>query len=549
MAGTDNTLTATLRLRYGDYSSWVHSNRKLAEGEAAVAVFKAPTAHTLGETDDVPANTPPVMGLKIGDGTKTFNQLPWVQAVASDVYNWAKQDTKPTYTADEIDGLADFIRQHGGSGGGESGGGETPVTSGSTYRIDYNTNTQKYFLQYYNEEQHVWNNASGDEIDLSSILARIAYLENWANGSYSNIGNIQVALSDKIYAEIMTDLEDLRYTDNAEANQFVTRVTQTNGMIRVYRSPLSATNITSGILPTEYGGTGLDTVGANQVLVGSTRGSITTKQFVTQIDNQLNSTDVFATVGAIKDYVEEKTANLSGAMHFIGQTYITITNGSNQDPQIYNYEFSEAQPGDVILANETQEFVWTGDSWALLGDEGSYAIKGSIVNADISTNANIAISKINGLQDLLDSKVDAVAGKQLSTYDYDKTEKDKLTEIYTGAWENVIENIFLDGKQLTVGTYNNLDKSINIVTAPFELYIDDTLQEVQNNQLYLYSNDLNTILGARVPNDGQYENITITNKMLELSRIAKTGDIKDLTQEEDTYIIIDCGASNTDTHS
>lgn len=47
------------------------------------------------------------------------------------------------------------------------------------------------------------------------------------------------------------------------------------------------------------------------------------------------------------------------------------------------------------------------------------------------------ISTINGLQDVLDSKVDEVVGKQLSTEDYTTVEKSKLAGIATGAEVNV----------------------------------------------------------------------------------------------------------------
>ena len=46
---------------------------------------------------------------KVGDGSSTFANLPWASARAADVYDWAKAATKPTYTASEIQGLADYI--------------------------------------------------------------------------------------------------------------------------------------------------------------------------------------------------------------------------------------------------------------------------------------------------------------------------------------------------------------------------------------------------------------------------------------------------------
>lgn len=53
-------------------------------------------------------NEPAVL-MKIGDGETAFNDLEYVSARAADVAKWAKAAMKPTYSASEIDGLADYI--------------------------------------------------------------------------------------------------------------------------------------------------------------------------------------------------------------------------------------------------------------------------------------------------------------------------------------------------------------------------------------------------------------------------------------------------------
>jgi hypothetical protein len=68
-----------------------------------------------------------------------------------------------------------------------------------------------------------------------------------------------------------------------------------------------------------------------------------------------------------------------------------------------------------------------------LGDEGSYAIKGSITNADIAEEADIAQDKIAGLVSDLEDKVDKVEGKNLSTNDFDNEYKFKLDHIEDNA--------------------------------------------------------------------------------------------------------------------
>ena len=105
----DNTLNnIRLSLKYDTLANWNTSSLVLNAGEVGIAVIS--DSKTLNrDTAQSPQNTPPAIALKVGDGTHTFSQLPWLQAVAGDVYAWAKAATKPTYTATEISGLSDYI--------------------------------------------------------------------------------------------------------------------------------------------------------------------------------------------------------------------------------------------------------------------------------------------------------------------------------------------------------------------------------------------------------------------------------------------------------
>lgn len=598
----DHVIETRLLLRYATYSQWLNSEVILAPGEAAVAIFRY--SHNLGYSDSEPENTPPAVGLKIGDGEHYFNELPWVQGIAADVYAWAKEENKPTYSANEIEGLAEYINQHGSGGGG--GGG----SSAGGYRIVYDSATSKYILQQYNESTGEWENTDSN-IDLASILNRIDTIERWANGARTRLGNIEMPLAEYIYEEVINYMNTLDYNDISVDHQFVTSVTQRDGKISVTRSALSASDITTGVLSVERGGTGITHLEDDDVLIGTEDGTITTKKFVTDMDGA--SRAAFATVGAIKDFVNEKTEGLTGAMHFIGESTVPITENSRVDPQILDYNFRNAQPGDVILANNAQEYVWTGSSWRLLGDEGSYAIKGSIRNADIAENANIDQAKIDGLTDALDSKVDKVEGKQLSTNDYTNEEKDKLSDIESGAQvnliehlivndvearpngektinltipvlteeqinkinaaeANVIEHIFVNGAEVNPSTINLQPKSVNIAHVMTEQEVEkltnieegaqvnkvETISfnggdpiaanaETKNIDITIDASALHlTVLeGARYPTgNNSYTSIDKdqTGKILELSKVAATGNIDDLVQTT-SYIILNCGSS------
>ena len=453
---SDKILPVSFQLRYDTYNNWMNSSNILMPGEIAIAAIY--NNNIIAPSDMTPSSIAPEVGIKIGDGLHYFSELPWLQAIAGDVYNWAKTVNKPTYTATEITGLAEYIAAH--SSGGGSGGGGTGVSS--SYRIIYDSSASKYILQYYDDTDEEWKAATGDEININSILTRLNTIERWANGAKTQLGNIELPITALVYDEVIGYINKIDVNDAAIAHQFVTQVQQIDGKIQVSRSIITAADIASGVFNTNQGGTGLTQVEDGEVLVGSLSGNITTKTFVTEIDPSDRAS--FATVGAIIDYIADRTEGLTGAMHFIGESSVVInTNVNNHvDPQITGYNFKNAQPGDVILANNAQEYVWTGTEWRLLGDEGSYAIKGSIVNADISENANITQEKISGLVETLANKVDKIEGKGLSTNDYTTEEKNKLRDIEDGAQENIIEHIFVNDTEVLPTVFSGQSKSVNL---------------------------------------------------------------------------------------
>lgn len=94
------TLNTRIQLKYDTYENWTANNPVLLAGEVAVVVVPASSGAVPNE---------PTVLFKVGDGTAKFNALQWVAAPAADVYSWAKQSTKPTYKASEIEGLEDYI--------------------------------------------------------------------------------------------------------------------------------------------------------------------------------------------------------------------------------------------------------------------------------------------------------------------------------------------------------------------------------------------------------------------------------------------------------
>ena len=482
----ENVLKTRIQLKYDTLANWSTSTLVLKRGEIAIA--------------EVPTNasnsglTPPAIGIKVGDGVSVFSALPWIQATAGDVYSWAKAANKPSYDASEIQNLSSYIS------------GQINDTD-TQYQIIAGTGADagKYFLQSKSLNDASWTTVS--TIDISGVNSRLDALEEWASTDYT--------LGEQITSVANRLIGNLDSPDTAVEHQFVTAVSQTDGSISVSRAALDAGDIATGTLPVARGGTGASSFTSGEVLVGNGTSAIGTLAIDTSVSNNSNN---LITSGAVSSYVASQLSGIGNAMHFRGIATQTITDGSTSDPVISGYVFSNAEAGDVIIDSEShKEFVWTGSVWELLGDEGSYVVSGAITDADIASNAAISQSKINGLTAALSGKVDAEEGKGLSTNDYTTADMNKLAGIDAGAEENTIESISLNGTTLTPDANKNVEITIDL-------------------------SQVGTVQGAQYPSaDGQsLQDVTISNKKLQFSRIAATGDVGDLEQGS-TILVLDCG--------
>lgn len=579
----NNTLQTIIQLRYGTYSQWMNSNVILKLGEAAICAF--PEDRVIDAlSNTTPQNTPPAVGMKIGDGHSYFYELPWLQGVAADVYTWAKRSTKPTYTASEISGLTTFIEDNFHISG-------DVTISPRIYQIIQGTdeNVNKYYLRYKeNNEDGQWVTDTNHPIDLT-VYAKVAEWIGAMVDRFPTLGTFTSSQTNSI-------IGNLNVTDNAQSHKFVTEVSENAGLISVERAQPSFSDI-SGTLPVNQGGTGRQTLTDNNVLVGNGTGQVELRPIAESIANNNH----LVPNNLMKAYVDNAVAGLSGAMHFVGDATVVVNNGSTVDPRINGYDFSQVLAGDVILYDQ-KEFVWTGAAWRLLGDEGSYAVKGSIRDADIADNADIQQSKIANLDTTLNTKVDKVSGKTLTSNDFTDTLKEKLDGIEDGAEVNTIEHILLNDVEVAPTTVEGVSRTVNLQISEFDSASQAKLSSIaagaevnkiekitydgvevtpDANRVVAITSDphtdhinkieqifingtewvpnaqkqvrilidqaalnLNVLEGATIPNgQGGTQDVTQVSKKLELERIAVTGNVQDLRQTSDTYIILNCGSS------
>ena len=101
------TLNTRIKSKIDSLSNWQTASTVLFAGEIGVATIAA-NAVLPSDLSALTGHLPAIV-IKVGDGTKNWNDLPYLSAFGADVYDWAKAETKPPYAATEITGLTDFI--------------------------------------------------------------------------------------------------------------------------------------------------------------------------------------------------------------------------------------------------------------------------------------------------------------------------------------------------------------------------------------------------------------------------------------------------------
>lgn len=245
-------------------------------------------------------------------------------------------------------------------------------------------------------------------------------------------GSVSKAITDKVAT--------LSNTDAAVAGEFVTEVEETDGIVAVKRAKLAASDIPA----------------LTHDKISDWDTELAKKQNTLTI---ADSYDADTNPVATKKTVTDAVAGLSGAMHFIGQstTDPTLPDG----PTIEGVTSYAA--GDVVTFG-TKEYVKDkAGTWVLLGDEGSYAVKGAISNADIAADAGIAQSKIAGLPDALANRYtkDEADGKFVAKETGKSLVSDtlitKLEGVAEGAQANVVEKVKVNGTALTPDATKSVD--------------------------------------------------------------------------------------------
>ena len=540
---TEKTLQTRIQLKYDTWNNWNTTAAKalvLKRGELATVYVPASTSS--GETVSEPAFL-----LKVGDGTTAFENLPWVQAKAADVYEWAKAANKPTYSASEISGLDAYIS------------GQVKDTN-TKYRIVQNsTDGHKITLQKQELGETGWTDV--DTITIPDKDTTYTLTSGDKNGTVK-FNNAEVAVTGLKSAAYQ---ESSAFDSAGAASAVLGTTSDAAGAATVYGANKAASNAqtTANAAMPKSGGTftGAVSVPAPTADAHAARKvDVSNAQTAAATDATTKANQALADA---KAYTDTKTAGLTGAMHFVGTstTDPTSTSGPTVDGKAYS-----GKSGDVVLWGK-KEFVYNGTEWKLLGDEGSYALKTTTVNGhSLDQNVTLTAADVgadaagtaSGLVNALSlTKVGGGTGEYIASITQTKGQVSATKGTLPTALKNphVLKagSKSYDGSSDVTITAADLGAITDISGKQDKLSFDGTYN-ASSNKVATVSSITSRIQALDVADAPVAKNfvtaVSETDGKISVQRaavadIALSGSVNDLVQPSNVILVFDCGTSST----
>lgn len=475
----EKLLNSRIVLKHDTLANWLESSLILKDGEVAIAVIPTGASNS--------GLTPPAIGIKVGDGTHTFSQLNWIQAIAGDVSAWAKAANKPGYSADEI--KAELTTGDNKTVASRLADLETSAAAVAVYRILTGTgnDANKWMLQKKaaNADDTAYETVS--TIDLNAILATKQDVLAF-DGTYNETTN-KVATESTVAGAIQA----LDVDDAAVAGKYVSAVgVDTNGQLDITRADLP--DYTNTYAAKAYEGK-VDT------LIGTDTG----KSARTIANEELAAQLIPAGAQAALDTLQEIAA------------------------------WIQAHPDDAAAMNQKIVAIKNAlSSFITVGQDGAYTVDTDAVKDYIDSAAGAAIEALD-VSDISGFG----AGKTLAT----------LTEV-DGKIAATFQNIAILLNQVTdAGTAAAKDFTTAVAANGTDLptagavadYVGNAIQALDGSATATAADgNKYSVLTSVTEADG----VIAKGAEVQLEAIAKTGNVNDLIQTSGDVLVLDCGGAS-----
>lgn len=479
---TNNTkfINTRIKNKVDFYETWEKSSGKLLNGEIAIA--RIDTGKKLNPVTGVEEPSWELL-MKVGDGNHAFNELPWLSAKASDVYNWAKGAT--------AEGVKINIANASTALEGETDNNKTLARWVSILRTDINSNDAD-IADINKTLDELTGGTSGSSI-AQQIQAAIDALEEdlttdapdadeykivkalrLDNGKvkveYGTITNEELPNNISANKIVYTPVNGSKTNLDEHLKELDSKVANKLGEISVDPATATTNGVVQGIT---YDSNGKFTVTYDTVKTDDIADSAVTTAKITdrnvtgakiateaiKDEHVANDAAISSDKISIKTNVDASAVNLTskistiegriasidtaitGGVHFIGITDTKLEDGSTTLPTITGKDYNEAlrAAGDIVLykdgTKDEKEFIWTGSAWEELGDLTRIgAVETAIDEMDVTETNEVAtthkfvsqVTQDNGKINVVYTQPDSADVAHIKTNNADTTVKDEL---------------------------------------------------------------------------------------------------------------------------
>lgn len=504
----NKTLNTRIQLKYDTYANWTTNNPVLLSGEIAVVVVPASSGAVPNE---------PTILFKVGDGSAKFNALQWVAAPAADVYSWAKASTKPTYTADEIEGLEEYIS------------GQIQDTDTQYQIIASGTNGIQ--LQSRPKTGGEWSNV-GSPITITYTLET-----GTTNGTVSFNGTEVAVKGLGSAAYTNSDAFDAAGTAAGVQTAVIGTSGDASTAITIYgtrkyaaeqatAAQTAATTAANSYTDGQISQAKTDLIGTGDATSTTIKGAVAeSKTYAdTQIAAKIGS--VYKPAGSVAfEDLPTPAANLLGNVY-------NVTNAFTADAEFVTGEQSIQYPAgtNVVVVEVDSDYYY--DALTGIVDLSSYATQ-TWVNGQLETQSETLIGSESGVT------ANTIKGAVVEAKGY----ADTLNTAMDGRVEALETNVGGTPVATQIQTaIQALDKADSAVAKQFVTSVSETDGIIAVTRAALQASDIPTIEQSQV--NGLTTALSEKANSSDLATIATTGDANDLTQTPGEYLILNCGTSS-----
>ena len=530
---TTKTLNVRIKNKYDSYENWAASKVILEAGEIAIAYTT-----TNVQVDNGKIEKHPALLMKVGDGSSEFANLPWLSAKAADVADWAKAEAKPVYAAGEITGIDAYIAGYVNDKMGIS------VDTDTQYQIVAGAAANSFKLQSKGKTDTIWADVEGSTftVDFTAVTGRLTAIED-------NIG-------DYVFAE-----EFAKYETKGAAAEEAGKV---NAALEEYKT---ANN---------------EAVGANTADISAIKDGKDIDSFAdveTALANKAasdhNHNGVYATLAQAQGYADAKDDAITAAQT-AGDTAQAGVNALNA-----KVDLDEGETVTGLIAAAAQEAAdAAGDLQDAIDALADRLPEGTVVDY-VAGQIKSEEDRAKGVESGLDERITAIAEDYLTSEDKQSLQDQINTIMSNPETKDVVDSINEFTEYITThgkiadGFRKDIDQNkedIAAITADYLKAEDKTALNNLIGGLDTRVSDaegaisgLNTAVGTkaeksalealaeRLPEGtvvdyvaGQLTPVTQSISTLDgsLKAIAKSGNVDDLVQTANTYVVFDCGTAS-----